>query len=146
VEDRGEVKVWYESGLLLRSESGRAMSPFPDIRNASGFVQRKRLCLWLASEAQVELDYDIARRGNRIPQCYESWLSFNETCVRDAIARITNATSKGGNRMTHPYRDGWHFEVLSLALYDDPDGPQPRHVIGVERIVQTPRKSTARAA
>ncbi len=139
------MTVGYQTGLLLRSESGRFMSPFPNVHDASFFVRRKRLCLWIASEAQAELDHDIAQRGNRIPHCYESWLAFNETCVRDAIARITNATSKGIKKATHPYHSGWHFEILSLALYDDPDGPQPRHVIGLAQTAQKPRKSTARA-
>lgn len=105
------------------------MSPFPNIEGAKLFVQRKRLCLWLAAEAEAEIEHDIARRGSRIPHCYESWLAFNETSVRDAIARLRRATNKGANRMTHPYRGGWHFEMLSLALYANPDGPQERHVV-----------------
>ena len=79
--DDNQRMIYYRSGILLRSESGRSMSPFPNIEGAKLFVQRKRLCLWLAAEAEAEIEHDIARRGSRIPHCYESWLAFNETKI-----------------------------------------------------------------
>lgn len=111
--------------MRLQSESDRVLSPVP-VLSGSLFNKRKRVCLWLADEAEIELKQEESTSESRLRTRY---CSSRHNLAIDAISEMR---AKSGRRFgkfgTHKYYGGPALDGLLFFLFGDVDGPFERHV------------------
>lgn len=117
--------IFIESGMRLRSESGRVLSPVPML-SGTLFTKRKRICLWLADEAEIEIKQE---ESHRRPRFHTDYYSPLHNLALDAASEMKAKTGRRFGRFgTHKYYSGPALDGLLFVLFGDANGPFERHI------------------